>query len=149
MAPEDVKRIRNEVAADDPTLTPAQIVQGTRTRVHAQLQIEQPVPYPLPPAAPGKSTAEFAARYKGAVKASAGDAALQAIHDEERTHLAERKAAMFATLPPSVGVDFQRARASDPSARLCRDAHHYAQMCHGRSLWEQTDKLVAEAGVTS
>ena len=96
--------------------------QATRTLVHAQLQAESPVPYPLPPSA-------LAAGAPGA--AGAAD-------------LASRKAAMHASVSQADQVAFQ---AIGSTASGCRDAHHYAQRQQQAALWVQADALLKAAGI--
>lgn len=132
---EEVLAIRDRLKAD-PYLSPADVVRGMRTEVHALLQIEMPPPFPLPEAAKGKSDADFLARLGGA----RSDAEAKAIHDEHVTHYAERVAAMQASVPVEVHVAYQRERSKWPGIR---DAHHFAQAKHQSELWKQADALVA------
>lgn len=138
----DVLKIRDDVVAAATaagvTLTAAEVVQGTRTMVHAALSLEKPAPYPLPPAPPGKSRADFLARMR-----SANRAELKSLNDEEHALLATRKAQMHLSVPPEVHVAFQQA--SETEKYGIRDAHHFAQKEHGKALWEETNSLVAQA----
>ena len=132
----EILGMRDALRASDPSLTPAQVVQGVRTLVHERLQAENPAPYQLPAPAPGKSRADFLAKLAEAKT----DAEKKALHVWEMNSLAERKAEMHAAVDKFTQVAFQRERPPG-----IRDAHHYAQMVHGRGLWEQTDQLVASA----
>ena len=124
----------------DTSLTPAEVVQGTRTLVHEELQKQSPPPFPLPPADTGKTHEDFAARFR----AAASDRERDAVHYAEKVHLAERKAKMMQAVPPETHVAFHAAKGT-PAGYGIRDAHHWAQKEHGRLLWEEADRLVALA----
>jgi hypothetical protein len=131
----EIVAIRDQLKKDDPALTPAQVLQGVRTLVHSRLQGEKPPPYPLPPAPPGKDSIDFLKALDGATTAEQ-----RRLHDEAVGILAERKAAMHASVPKDVQIAFHRERPPG-----INDPHHYAQMLHGKALWEETDKLVGDA----
>jgi hexokinase len=135
----EILAMRDALAAEDPTLTPAKVVQGVRTLVHARLQIDKPFPCPLPPPDKGRTRED----YDNAYKAAATDEERQQIHDDEMMHYVARRAAMQASVPVSAHHAYQKA-AKPPGIR---DAHHYMQFLHGKALWEEADKLVADAGV--
>lgn len=137
ISPENIVAMRDALAASDPTLTPAQLLQGVRTLVHVALQVDSTPPYPLPPAPKGKARADFIKALRGA---SAFDQ--KRLHDEEGVILAQRKAAMHASVPAEVHVAFQRERPPG-----IRDPHHYAQWLHGKALWAEANKLVVAAGI--
>jgi hypothetical protein len=146
MTPADVLKISADVRKDT-ALTPAQVLMGIRTLVHAQLQLEKPPPYCLPDAATGKDHESYVKRFN----AAASDAERTSIHNEEKFHLAERKAAMLSAIPASAHLAFQQWKVTDlgRAHNGVTDVHHWAQMQHGKALWEEADKLVAEAGVKS
>lgn len=130
--------LRDQLQKDDPSLTPAQVLQGVRTLVHSKLQEDKPPPYPLPPAPKGKDSLDFLTAL-----GSATPAEQRRLHEEAVGILAERKAAMHASVPKEVQIAFHRERPPG-----INDPHHFAQMLHGKALWEETDKLVADALAT-
>jgi hypothetical protein len=130
--------LRDQLQKDDPSLTPAQVLQGVRTLVHSKLQEDKPPPYPLPPAPKGKDSLDFLTALGNATPAEQ-----RRLHDEAVGILAERKAAMHASVPKEVQIAFHKERPPG-----INDPHHYAQMLHGKALWEETDKLVADALAT-
>ena len=93
----------------------------------------------------GKDHESYMRRYNAATT----DSARTAIHDEEKDHLAERKAVMLLRIPATEHLAFQKWKATDLGRAHTgvNDVHHWAQMQHGKALWEEADKLVAEAGV--
>lgn len=123
---EDVKRIRDALAAK-PGLSEADVVNGTRTEVHALLQLCKPAPHT-------SLTAEMRQARESRLLTRA-ELEEQAAHQRAQVSDEERDA-------------FARARArGDSNALHCADAHHYAQMLHGNQLWIETDALCAQAGV--
>lgn len=149
MTPDDVKRIRNEVTSDDPRLTGAEIVQGVRARVHAQLRAENPAPLQLPPPDPGQEHEAYVASYKAAVDKGASERELAEIHRSEKQHLADRTFEMVHSLTAEHHSLFSQWKMT-PEGRAhpwVADAHHWLQFQHGRQLWIAADKLCQEAGV--
>jgi hypothetical protein len=131
----EIKKLYAGLKASDPSLTPAQLVQGVRTLVHEALKAESPPPYPLPEPAKGKTREDFTK----ALFTATPEVARQ-LHEDAFRDLAERKTLMHASVPIDVQMEFQRNRPVG-----IRDAHHYAQMLHGKGLWEHGDALVAAA----
>lgn len=160
MTPTDVQKIAAEVR-EDKALTPAQVLQGVRTLVHAQLQLEQPVPHPLPQPTKGwkisipsslshQEASDMSHQsYFDAYKVATSDAERNAIHQDQKIDLASRRADQQASVPKETHVAFQLWRASDEGRQhpFVQTAIHFAQFNHGRALWIEADKLVVEAGV--
>jgi hypothetical protein len=122
-----------------PPLTDSQLVQGVRTLVHSILQEASPMPHLMPDPEPGKSDAEYAD--KARIAAAVGDTnELRRLHLDHVVYKAQRVALAKASVPPEVHAEFLRMRPP-----LIGDAHHYAQMLHGKKIWEEADKLVTNA----
>jgi hypothetical protein len=116
----DVKRIHAANVARGKT--PAEARQGARTEVHELLQAQLPVPYPLPARTKTFAAADTAAR----------DA-----------DLANRTKAMQSQVTDAEILASERARGGADATH--RDAHHWVQKQHGIALWQETDRLIAEA----
>jgi hypothetical protein len=99
--------------------------QSTRVLLKARLQEINPVPY-------GEqvlSEAQIASR-RGRPKPS-------------RKEHAEHVAAMRSAVTEEDHAAFARAKGT-PDAKDVLDAHHFAQKMHQKSLWAETDRLIAE-----
>jgi hypothetical protein len=151
---EDVKRFRNELVSDDPTLTPAQITMGLRTRVHEQLQLEKPPPYTLPPPDADKTPFAYMERIQKADKREQAR-----LHKESKDHKAAREQMMRAAVSVEDYEAFEAWKASGEGQKheasclgqgpglIPRDAHHFAQYQHNKKLWAEADQLVSTSGV--
>jgi hypothetical protein len=151
----DILAIRDELAKD-PKLTPAEVVRGTRTLVHARLMDERPMPHLLPEPDPGKSDADFQKAAEDAMSIRDDNervAKLSELHSAHVRHRAEREVRARAGVPLEDEIRYQSARVSrTPTGErvipvTIKDAHHFVQYEHGKALWEDTDRLVAQAGV--
>ena len=145
----EILALRDQVKASDSELTPAEILKGVRTLVHDRLQQETPPPFPLPDPSAGKSDAEYQAAYAKALRirdAAPREAELRRLHHEHVRHHAERVVKARQSVPIETVMEFE-ARRQELRPQGVNDPHHYAQREHGIKLWEQTDKLVADAGL--
>jgi hypothetical protein len=126
---EDVKRIHGEQLALGKSASDA--LMSTRTLVHAQMQLDRPVPYGYEVLTPEMK----AERDPPGRILTVDERQAQSYHQWSKVTPAEQEL-------------FNRARfARDRNAVQCADAHHYVQMLHQTELWKATDQLVAEAGV--
>jgi len=99
--------------------------RGTKSRVHAQLQLEKPPPYSdLPAHVKPQSDGTLKTR-----KEFADVQSHQRMQPTDAEHVAAGKA------------------RSGPDGSFV-DTHHYVQREHGKALWVEAAKLVADAGIT-
>lgn len=144
---EDVLAIRDAVAKD-PHLTPADVVQGVRTLVHARLMDERPMPHQLPPPDTGKSDEDFQAATAQLSKIrddAAREAGYAKLHHEHVRQRAARAVRAKAGVSVEDQIRFEEARASNTLPTTVQDAHHFVQYEHGKNLWDETNALVASA----
>jgi hypothetical protein len=95
--------------------------QGTRTLVHAELQVRNPAPYTE---LPTLVAAHLATTKVGLTP----------------EHVAQIKAHQLSLVTEAEMVESERARSGVDSTH--KDAHHFVQKKHGMALWAETDRLV-------
>jgi hypothetical protein len=92
------------------------VAKAARTEIHAALQLANPPPYSDVPVHLAKK------------------AALS--HDERQVVLEHQR----SKPTDEECIDFARNRGSQPHVV---DAHHWVQLKHGTSLWEEADRIMA------
>lgn len=103
-----------------------QAFRGTKSRVHAALQLEKPMPYSdLPDHVQPNAKGDFHLTRKEFADVQAH----QRTQPTDAEHLAAAKA------------------RGGPDGTFV-DTHHYVQREHGKALWVEAAKLVAAAGIT-
>jgi hypothetical protein len=100
------------------------LYNATRTEVHAELQLRNPPPHSDFPKHIDRDRRE-------------------PLSPEEKLAVQRHQRAQISD---AHHIEFSKIRGEHP---YILDGHHYVQWKHGKTLWEETDRLLAAVGIVS